>query len=126
MFRTGPGTPRSFRASYYLASRAHIFKLPCIVYTFAMTTTATESGAEGVPTAEEWVDVRMTDPEEGEWTVDAVVIDGRAEFVDLRVRRDLLASFVACLLDDLDDAAAEGVLAEAAASVGVEPRTESE
>jgi hypothetical protein len=91
-----------------------------------MTTTATESGAQGVPTAEEWVDVRMTDPEEGEWTVDAVVIDGRAEFVDLRVRRDLLASFVACLLDDLDDAAAEGVLAEAAASVGVEPRTESE
>lgn len=84
-----------------------------------MTTTATDSGAEGVSSAD-WVDVRMTDPEEGEWAVDSVIFDGRLEYLDLRVRRDLLASFVACLLDDLDDSAAETVLAEAASLLGVE------
>lgn len=85
-----------------------------------MTTTATESGAEGVSSADEWVDVRMTDPEAGEWTVDAVVLDGRAAYLDLRVRRELLASFVACLLDDLDESAAGRVLAEIAEQVGLE------
>jgi hypothetical protein len=53
------------------------------------------------PTADEWVDIRMTDPEEGEWELDAVVVDGRMEHVDLRVREDLVASFVECLADDL-------------------------
>jgi len=53
------------------------------------------------PTADEWVDIRMTDPEEGEWELDAVVVDGRMEHVDLRVREDLVASFVACLAADL-------------------------
>jgi hypothetical protein len=49
----------------------------------------------------EWVDIRMTDPEEGEWELDAVVVDGRMEHVDLRVREDLVAAFVECLADDL-------------------------
>ncbi|MFB6083188.1 MAG: hypothetical protein ABEJ94_02960 [Halorientalis sp.] len=53
------------------------------------------------PTADEWVDIRMTDPAEGEWELDAVVVDGRMEHVDLRVREDLVASFVECLADDL-------------------------
>ena len=90
-----------------------------------MTTTANEPGAEGVSTAE-WVDVGMTDPEEGEWTVDSVILDGRTQYLDLRVRRDVLASFVACLLDDLDESAAETVLADAADLIGVESCVESE
>ncbi|SDF20096.1 hypothetical protein [Halorientalis regularis] len=53
------------------------------------------------PTTDEWVDIRMTDLEEGEWELDAVVVDGRMEHVDLRVREDLVASFVECLADDL-------------------------
>lgn len=53
------------------------------------------------PTADEWVDVRMTDPEAGEWDLDAVVVDGRMEHVDLRVREDLVAAFVECLVADL-------------------------
>ncbi|WP_084802673.1 hypothetical protein [Halorientalis sp. IM1011] len=53
------------------------------------------------PTADEWVDIRMTDPGAGEWELDAVVVDGRMEHVDLRVREDLVASFVECLADDL-------------------------
>jgi hypothetical protein len=53
------------------------------------------------PTTDEWVDIRMTDPEAGEWELDAVVVDGRMEHVDLRVREDLVASFVECLAEDL-------------------------
>ncbi|WP_424019866.1 hypothetical protein ACOZ4N_10450 [Halorientalis pallida] len=53
------------------------------------------------PTTDEWVDIRMTDPEEGEWELDAVVVDGRTEHVELRVREDLVAAFVECLADDL-------------------------
>ena len=85
-----------------------------------MTTTETEPGAKAGSTADEWVDVRMTDPEEGEWTADSVVIDGRMEYLDLKVRTDLLASFVACMLGDLDADTAESVLAEAAELIGVE------
>ena len=85
-----------------------------------MTTTENQPGAEGVSGADEWVDVRMTDPEAGEWSVDLVAIDGQVSYVDLRVRRSLLASFVACLLEDLDDATAEEVLADAAGQQGVE------
>ena len=32
-------------------------------------------------TTENWVDVRMTDPEEGEWDVDFVVVDGQVNYV---------------------------------------------
>lgn len=67
----------------------------------------------------EWVDVRMTDPEEDEWTVDVVTVDGQVKFVDLRVREDLLASFVDCLLDDLSDDAAHEVLATIAERRGI-------
>lgn len=33
-------------------------------------------------TTDGWVDVRMTDPDAGEWDIDVVVADGRVEFVD--------------------------------------------
>jgi hypothetical protein len=63
---------------------------------------------------EEWVDVRMTDPEEGEWDVDVVVAGGRVEYVDLRVKPELLASFVECLIDDVAESRARSILAEVA------------
>lgn len=72
-------------------------------------------------TGEEWVDVRMTDPEEGEWDVDVVVMDGRVEYVDLRVKSELLAGFVECLVDDVGEARAESVLSAVADRRGVEP-----
>lgn len=49
----------------------------------------------------DWVDVRMTDPDEGEWDVDVVVVEGRVEYVDLRVRPELLADFLECLIEDV-------------------------
>jgi len=30
-----------------------------------------------------WVDVRMSDPDQDEWDIDAVVVGGRVEYVDL-------------------------------------------
>ena len=62
--------------------------------------------------SEEWVDVRMIDPDEGEWDVDLVVVDGRVEYVDLRVKPDRLAAFVECLIDDVGDDRAGEVLAD--------------
>jgi len=49
----------------------------------------------------EWVDIRMTAPEEGEWDVDVIVLDGQVECVELRIRSAVLADFVDCLADDL-------------------------
>ncbi|MFB6080952.1 MAG: hypothetical protein ABEJ81_08140 [Haloferacaceae archaeon] len=63
---------------------------------------------------EEWVDVRMTDPEAGEWDVDVVVVDGHVEYVDLRVKPDLLAEFVDCLIDDVGPDRADEILANVA------------
>ncbi len=63
---------------------------------------------------EQWVDVRMTQPEEGEWDVDFVVVDGQVEYVDLRVRPSLLEEFVDCLVDDVGDDRAAALLAEVA------------
>jgi hypothetical protein len=63
---------------------------------------------------EQWVDVRMTDPDEGEWDIDVVVAEGTVEFVDLRVRPELLTSFVECLVDDVDDDRAETILSTVA------------
>lgn len=63
---------------------------------------------------EEWVDVRMTEPEEGEWNIDAVVVGGRVEYVDLQIRPDLLGGFVKCLLDDVSAAEARSILADVA------------
>jgi hypothetical protein len=65
-------------------------------------------------TTDEWVDVGMSDPDEGEWGVDVVVVGGRVEYLDLRIRPELLASFSECLVDDVGDERAEEVLAEVA------------
>jgi hypothetical protein len=62
--------------------------------------------------SEEWADVRMSDPEEGEWDIDAVVMDGRVEYVDLRIRPELLGSFVECLLADVGERRAAALLSE--------------
>lgn len=64
--------------------------------------------------SENWVDVRMTNPEAGEWDVDLVVVDGRVSYVDLRIRPELLAGFVECLIDDAETDYAEGILTELA------------
>ena len=69
---------------------------------------------------DEWVDIRMTDPDAGEWNVDAVVVDGRVEYVDLQVRPDVLADFVDCLVDDVSTARAEEVLQRVAAAQDVD------
>lgn len=61
-------------------------------------------------TTDEWVDIRMTDPEEGEWDVDFVVVDGQVNYVDLRIRPELLAAFVECLIDDVDHDQASSIL----------------
>jgi hypothetical protein len=74
----------------------------------------------GAP-SEEWVDVRMTDPDEGEWDVDVVVAGGRVEYLDLRIRPELLASFVECLVDDVGDERAARVLARVAEDRDVDP-----
>jgi hypothetical protein len=70
--------------------------------------------------ATDWVDVRMTDPEEEEWDIDLVVADGQVEYVDLRIRPTLLTGFVECLVDDLDDEGAARVLRRLAERQGVE------
>ena len=69
---------------------------------------------------DEWVDVRMTDPDEGEWDIDVVVADGRVEFVDLRVRPALLEGFIECLVDDVADERAKAILAETASRRGID------
>ena len=77
--------------------------------------------------AEEWVDVRMSDPQEAEWDVDAVIVGGQVEYVDLRIRPELLDGFVECLLDDVGEERAEAILRTAAERQGIdlgEPRTD--
>ena len=75
---------------------------------------------------DEWVDIRMTDPEAGEWEVDTVVLDGRVQYVDLRIRPELLASFVDCLVDDVDDERAREVLETVARKQDIEELIRSE
>lgn len=58
--------------------------------------------------------IRMTEPAEKEWDVDFVVAGGRVEYVDLRVRPELLTPFVACLLDDVDAETARTILSDVA------------
>lgn len=65
-------------------------------------------------TTDGWVDVRMSEPDQGEWDIDAVVVGGRVEYVDLRIRPTLLASFVECLVDDVGDERGAEILAEVA------------
>ncbi|MDS0260404.1 hypothetical protein NDI56_13450 [Haloarcula sp. S1CR25-12] len=71
--------------------------------------------------SDEWVDVRMTDPEAGEWDIDVVVAGGQVEFVDLRIKPGLLAGFIDCLVDDVGETRAREVLAAAARKQGVDP-----
>lgn len=71
-------------------------------------------------TTDDWTDVRMTDPDAGEWDVDVVVAGGRVEFVDLRIRPDLLGGFVECLLDDIGRDRAADVLRTAAERQGID------
>jgi hypothetical protein len=82
--------------------------------------TETDVFTETDGTAEEWVDVRMTNPEAGEWDVDVVIVDGQVQYVDLRVRPELLASFVDCLVEDVPEARAERVFERLAAKHGLE------
>jgi citrate lyase beta subunit len=46
-----------------------------------------ETFTEPADTTDEWVDVRMTDPDEGEWDID-LVVDGRVSYVTLRSARN--------------------------------------
>jgi hypothetical protein len=62
----------------------------------------------------------MTDPQEEEWDIDLVVADGQVEYVDLRIRPELLTGFVECLVDDLDDEGATRVLTRLADRQGVD------
>jgi hypothetical protein len=79
-----------------------------------------ETFTEPADTTDEWVDVRMTDPDEGEWDIDLVVVDGRVSYVDLRIRPELLAAFVDCLIDDVGTDRARGVLREVAEREGID------
>ncbi|WP_284011037.1 hypothetical protein [Haloarcula pelagica] len=74
-------------------------------------------------TAEDWVDVRMTDPERGEWDIDAVVAGGQVEYVDLRIDPALLSGFIECLVGDVGDERAARVLARTADRLGLDPAT---
>lgn len=59
---------------------------------------------------DEWIDVRMTDPEEGEWDADVIVLDGEVQCLDLRIRPELLGSFVVCLVSDAGPERARAVV----------------
>jgi hypothetical protein len=72
-------------------------------------------------TRERWVDVRMTDPDQGEWDVDVVVAGARVEYVDLRIDPAFLASFLGCLVSDVDDRRAESILTTVAERNGLDP-----
>lgn len=69
---------------------------------------------------DDWVDVRMTNPEEGEWDVDFVVVDGQVNYVDLRIRPELLAEFMECLIDDTDKDRADRILSRIAEQKNVD------
>jgi hypothetical protein len=71
-------------------------------------------------THEDWIDVRMTDPDAGEWDVDVVVVNGRVEYLDLRIKPALLAAFVDCLVEDVDDGRAEAMLSAVAERNGID------
>lgn len=75
---------------------------------------ADEIFTEPAESTDEWVDVRMTDPDEGEWDVDVVVMDGGVQYLDLRLQPELLADFVDCLVADLSADRAKSVLADLA------------
>jgi hypothetical protein len=70
--------------------------------------------------AEEWVDVRMTEPHVGEWDIDVVVANGQVEYVDLRVHPDQISAFLACLVGDVPDQEARTLLTTVAEDLGVD------
>jgi len=79
-----------------------------------------ETFTEPNESAEDWVDVRMHDPGESEWEVDMVVVEGEVEYVDLRVRPELLGDCFACLVEDVGHERAGRVLAAAAERRGID------
>jgi len=87
---------------------------------------ADEPFTEPDETDDDWVDVHMTDPEQGEWDVDVVVADGQVEYLDLRVRPELLAGFVDCLVDDIGDARGRDVLRDVAERQDIDMRPTEE
>lgn len=98
----GSATPRSgFR------ERARFIRLPLD----SRMITNNKAFTDPEDSTENRVDVRTTGPDEGEWDVGLVVVDGRVDYVDLRVRPKPLAPFVECLLDDIDDEQANSLLA---------------
>jgi hypothetical protein len=70
--------------------------------------------------ADSWVDIRMTEPDKGEWDVDVIVVDGAVEYVDLRIKPELLASFIDCLVEDVPENRARDVLSTVAERHGIE------
>ncbi|MBX0286939.1 hypothetical protein [Haloarcula salinisoli] len=91
-------------------------------------TTETEDDVFTEPddTTDEWVDVRMTDPDAGEWDIDVVVAEGQVEFVDLRIEPALLSGFIDCLVDDLGETRAREILAAVARRQGLDLAEDSE
>jgi len=77
-------------------------------------------------TSDGWVDVRMTNPEKEEWDIDLVVVDGQVDYVDVRIRPDLLDAFVDCLVGDLGEERAGELLAGLAERNDIDLATRSE
>jgi hypothetical protein len=67
---------------------------------------------------DDWADVELSDPTAGEWDLDTIVAGGDVEYVALRIRRDLVASFVDCLVEDLPASQAQSVVDSLAATYG--------
>lgn len=70
--------------------------------------------------SDDWVDVRMTAPEKGEWDVDVIVANSTVQYVDLRVRPGLLESFIECLVEDVGASRASEILRRVAESQGLD------
>lgn len=77
-------------------------------------------------TTDEWTDVRMTDPDLGEWDIDCIVTDGRVGYVDIRVKPESLPAFIHCLVDDVSDEQARTILADVADRRGIDVPTRAD
>lgn len=71
---------------------------------------------------DEWADVRMVDPTEGEWDIDLIVGGGQVEYVDLRIKAELLVEFIDCLVEDVGHEQAGRILSEVVKRSDVEIR----
>lgn len=67
---------------------------------------------DGEDSGEEWADVRMVDPTEREWDIDLIVDGGHVEYVDLRIKAELLVEFIDCLIEDVGHERAGRILSE--------------